>query len=198
MSTGRGTRKVPARLEDNKPIKPDKSKASFTYWNVLIYPDSNSSDWLEKLESLGYAIALSPLHDPDPQSLKPHYHLVIDCGQRVTMADVGFIFEEFSIPRPEYSRSLRASLRYLVHLDHPERQQWEEGRSAISVFNGFDLSPMGGASMIELRLWLSGAIGNCTLMDLFRSCPPDLLELFSRNVGLVRSLLDERNPRYGY
>lgn len=118
----------------------DEPKAR--YGVFLVYPESAPADWWEILKRSHGAFARSPLHVPDEEVSKPHYHVVykhpntirLDAMKRVIPEDVpanGHV-ELCSHPR-NYQR-------YLLHLDDPDKQQWEgDPRELIETCNGFPL-----------------------------------------------------------
>lgn len=70
------------------------AKEKARYFTFILYPESIPADWIEKLESLGYPIAISPLHDKDKSDLegqeykKPHYHIIYVANNPVTADSV--------------------------------------------------------------------------------------------------------------
>ena len=130
----------------------DASKS--TYFDFLVYPESAPADWLDRLKSSHGAYAVSPLHEPDGDCSKPHYHVVykhggpitLDGAKRVIPAGIaanGYI---------EPTHSPRGYQRYLVHLDDPDKQQWDgDPRDHIWTCNGFPLDLSRDLSKAELQ-----------------------------------------------
>lgn len=61
------------------------AKSKHRFFAVILYPESLPDDWLDKLESMGRPVAISPLHDLDKvenpvadghEFKKAHYHLL--------------------------------------------------------------------------------------------------------------------------
>lgn len=71
-----------------------KSRQKSRYFTFLLYPESLPENWIDKLESLGVAIAISPLHDKDKSELegqefkKSHYHVIYIAKNPVTAESV--------------------------------------------------------------------------------------------------------------
>lgn len=113
----------------------------YRYFAFLVYPDSVPSDWVSCLRDTHGMYAISPLHTPEDG--KVHYHVLychgapttVDAGVRVADAAglaANGIVEPCAHPV--------AYARYLIHLDDPEKQQWAEGKAAITVLNDFPLT----------------------------------------------------------
>lgn len=116
----------------------DKSR----YFDFLVYPESAPDDWLEQLKRSHCMYAISPIHKPDAEEAKEHLHVIFCSGNGpITLsaakgkipADVpanGFV---------EPTASASGYQRYLIHLDDPDKQQFEDGANAITCLNGFPL-----------------------------------------------------------
>lgn len=75
------------------------AKIKSRYFTFLIYPESAPHDWIDKLESLGLPIAISPLHNKDKiekkdehqlfgEFKKAHYHCIYVANNPVTSDSV--------------------------------------------------------------------------------------------------------------
>lgn len=119
----------------------------FAYWAFLIYPESAPADFRQKIKDSGLEIVLSPLHENDLNEdgtpKKPHLHGIFhNTGQCIIyktakkrLVGLGIIANDYIEPcfHP------RNAQRYLIHLDDPEKSQFEGGRNAIEIFNNFPL-----------------------------------------------------------
>jgi len=130
----------------------DESK--YRYFAFIVYPESAPTDWWEKLRASHGAFARSPLHEPDGDCSKPHYHViykhsntvVLDAAKRVIPAGIAANGWVEPVPHP------RGYQRYLVHLDDPEKQQWEgDPRELIETCNAFPLDLSRELSKAELQ-----------------------------------------------
>lgn len=117
-------------------------KAKFRTFAFLVYPESAPKDWRETLRrSLGM-FAISPLHEPDGEDSKAHYHVMYYHGSPITVACArNFIPED--VPANGFVQPVRnfvAYCRYLCHLDDSDKQQFEGNpRELIECIRGFPL-----------------------------------------------------------
>jgi hypothetical protein len=117
-------------------------------FNALFYPESAPEDFRSLIAGWNVP-ALLVLHDKDKEAdgsdKKPHYHLLVIFSGVKTYAQVHELTDQLGSKVLEPSRDLRASARYLAHLDHPEKFQY--GIEAIAAFSGASVAdltaPMG-------------------------------------------------------
>ena len=127
--------------------------AKARYACFLVYSESAPEDWKQRLKKTHGCYAISPLHEPDEENSKPHYHVIYRHGNPVTLATMGR-FIPSDIPangHVELVTAPRNYQRYLIHLDDPEKQQFEDGADAIEVLNGFPLDLTRDYSKAELQ-----------------------------------------------
>lgn len=107
---------------------------------TIIYPESAPADWLEKLDALHIPAFLSPLHDkdklPDGSFKKAHYHLLLSFSSVKTKKQAEAIFSTIGGVGTEIVNCLSAYARYLVHMDNPEKAQYNP--DDVIVFAGAD------------------------------------------------------------
>lgn len=160
------------------------SPAKSEYFNFIVYPASAPDDWHEQLKRSHCPYAISPLHEPDEEHHKPHYHVMYKADGPITLHNAYSKIPD-SVPcngHIEVAKSARGSMRYLLHLDDPDKQQFEGGAGAIEVLNGFPL---------DLRRALSQGdkvIIRNEIIDLIRD--NNIIEYSD----LVYHLLDTGNP----
>lgn len=112
-------------------------------WIAVVYPDSLPDNWLDILTETGLPIAISPLHcfdiNSDGEIKKPHYHLIL-CYSGPTSFEVvsDLIVSKLNGVIPKPCESVRGAIRYLTHLDNPEKYQYS--LTDIRYLNGFDKS----------------------------------------------------------
>jgi hypothetical protein len=112
------------------------------YWRFLIYPDSAPDNWRKILENAEVDIAVSPLHQPDEENLKVHYHGLVAFDSLKSQKQVeNLITKPLNTVFPLISASARKSYEYLIHINHPDREQFldSEGKpdwNMIEHFNG--------------------------------------------------------------
>lgn len=118
----------------------DKDKARYAVF--IVYPESAPSDWREQLRRSHGAFAISPLHAPDDECTKPHHHVVYKHANTVQLSGM-----KKAIPADvpanghvELCLHPRNYQRYLVHLDDPDKEQWQgDPRELIETLGGFPL-----------------------------------------------------------
>jgi len=111
-------------------------------WATIVYPESAPENWREILEETHLPALISPLHDMDTDKngelKKPHYHIVIIADGPLTQKRANEIIEPFSSTKSaEYIMSLKGYVRYLAHMDNPDKAQYDS--KEIIALNGADL-----------------------------------------------------------
>lgn len=176
------------------------------WWSAIVYPESAPEDWKEKLRNKGYELAISPLHDKDkwehdsPEKevmcedgtmlhiekgllykkgdlKKAHWHIIVKVDVRTSFREMDEELQNLlKCPRIQKCRSLKGAYEYFMHLNNPERYQYD--RDEIEEYNGFTLEP-NAREKTEI------------LQDIMRTCEEECIEDFSE---LVRRFIDE--PEY--
>ena len=97
---------------------------------TVVYPESAVDGWQEILAQQFVPIFISPLHDkdinPTGEAKKPHYHVVIAFDTVKTVEQAKAIIELINGVGCEVVNSLRGYVRYLCHLDNPEKYQYSQ------------------------------------------------------------------------
>lgn len=137
-------------------------------WRFLVYPDTACEGWIDILTNIihiqGY---ISPLHDPDNinsmavqiyQEIDPdiinttatlgrkqHFHgIAIFDGKKSydqikdMLCPLGIVVPPIQLARVD--GSLRSAVRYLIHADDINKQQFRLGRKAIMCLGGATLN----------------------------------------------------------
>ena len=86
---------------------------------------------------------ISPLHDKDADNdgvvKKPHYHVVIMADGPITQKRANELIAPYcGTKSAEYVTSLKGYIRYLAHLDDPQKAQYDPAE--IVALGGADLS----------------------------------------------------------
>lgn len=118
------------------------SKQKARYACFVVYPESAPEDWREQLRASHGSFAISPLHGGDDEESKDHYHCVYMHGGPATLSVMQRAIPEGIAANGHIELCLhpRNYQRYLVHLDDPDKQQWDGNpRELIETFNGFPL-----------------------------------------------------------
>lgn len=104
------------------------------------YLESMKENWLELLEETGLAIAVSPYHDKDVEATgeikKAHYHILFKFEGPTTLKHISDICKGIGIIQVKKIESLRGMYRYHLHLDSPDKYQYEDKDRVL--LNGFD------------------------------------------------------------
>lgn len=98
-------RKPPARRSQN--------------YTFIVYPESVEEGWKDRLRGLGIDALISPLHNPDSENGKPHYHVVMIYGsvQSVAQAREDAIYVGAANGFVERVKSMPYMCKYLCHLN---------------------------------------------------------------------------------
>lgn len=123
------------------------------YWATVGYPESLPDNWIEKLREIGLATAISPLHNkdvnPTGEIKKEHYHVIFAYEGPTTYNNVKNLCEEFNMTIPIKLESIRGMYRYHLHLDNPEKYQYDD-RDRI-LLNGFDSNAVNELTKTEVN-----------------------------------------------
>lgn len=111
-------------------------------WVFIVYPESAPEDWLEILDQMNVEMCISPLHDKDINGdgspKKPHYHVLACFESNKSYNQVKEITDLLNAPIPQKAKSVKGSARYWVHMDNPEKAQYNI--KDIKALSGFDLT----------------------------------------------------------
>lgn len=113
-------------------------------WNYIVYPDSAPTDWRDIINSLHVEWVESPLHDKDVletgEIKKAHWHVLIMFPSVKSFKQANEVAEALNAPAPQQTLSAKGSVRYMLHLDSPDKYQYDKA----------DLKAYGGADVNEL------------------------------------------------
>lgn len=121
-------------------------------WAFILYPDSMPSNYQEIITELGLPFAISPLHDkdinPDGEPKKPHYHVIVYYDNPTTYKNVNDnVCKPLNATIPKKLESMRGMFRYHLHLDNPEKYQYDDRDRQF--FNGFDINQVNSLTATE-------------------------------------------------
>lgn len=107
-------------------IKTDKRGRN---WWFVVYPDSLPENWLALLDDYHVPCFVSPLHDKDVnadgETKKPHYHVIMMFDGNKSYEQIREISQGvFGGAIPQRIDHLRGAVRYLIHMDNPEKYQY--------------------------------------------------------------------------
>lgn len=112
-------------------------------WTFLLYPESMQQDAFNIIRSWCIPGYISPLHEPDGEDKKPHYHVGLAFSGKKSFsqikglaAKVGGVVPSFELAKVE---DLGGHVRYMIHKDNPDKQQFS-GQDVITSLCGFNVS----------------------------------------------------------
>nr|CRY95939.1 hypothetical protein [uncultured prokaryote] len=113
-------------------------------WTIVLYPESAPEHWRDILDDMHIEWVESPLHDKDINATgepkKPHWHILLMFGGVKSYEQVLEVCACLNAPRPERCHNAKAMVRYMAHLDNPDKAQYSV--SDIKAHGGVDLSDM--------------------------------------------------------
>lgn len=113
-------------------------------WNIIVYPESAPENWRDILDELHIEWVESPLHDSDKNPTgelkKPHWHVLLLFGGVKSYEQVCEAIAPLNCPVPQRCHSAKGSVRYMVHMDNPEKFQYD--RTKIISHGGVDIADL--------------------------------------------------------
>ena len=111
-------------------------------WAFVMYPDSMPVDWQDRVVEMGIPMTISPLHDkdinPTGEEKKAHYHVIVYYENPTTLNSVKTnVCDRLNATIPIKLESMRGMYRYHLHLDNPEKYQYDDRDRKF--LNGFDI-----------------------------------------------------------
>lgn len=117
--------------------KPQGKDLRARIWRGVVYPESAPKNWKEKLDQEGL-VWVAILHDkdvnPDGTPKKPHYHVLFFFDGKKSYSQVKAIMDMLNAPIPQVTKNPKGMVRYLIHMDNPEKHQYR--REDIECHNG--------------------------------------------------------------
>jgi hypothetical protein len=130
-------------------------------WTIVIYPESAPSNWRDIINELHIEWIESPLHDKDLNAngevKKEHWHILLMFGGVKSYEQVRELTDALNCPRPEKCHNARALVRYMAHLDNPDKAQYK--LEDIIAHGGVDLAEMLRPSSSERYSLIKEMIG---------------------------------------
>lgn len=121
------------------PKKEDLKKLGYDVNENYKYGEA-PSNWRDILIDQHMPFVVSPLHDNDVDATgerkKPHYHVGVFFEGVKSFEQVKEITDSLTSPIPQKLGSVQGFIRYLVHLDNPDKYQYK--KEDIKSYNGFD------------------------------------------------------------
>ena len=168
-------------------------------WMVIVYPDSAPSNWRDVLDDMHIAWTCSPLHDKDVTATgepkKAHWHIVIAFDAVKTYEQVSEIATALNAPIPQRVESIRGAVRYLIHMDNPDKAQYD--RNDIECHGGMEIADYlrtseqaRGNVVRDMCAWVmaNDVHEMWTLMQYAMDNEPDWWEALITNSGYIMDL----------
>lgn len=113
-------------------------------WSFIIYEDSAPSNWIDILDEEHIEWVESPWHDRDinanGEPKKKHKHILLLFQGKKSYEQIKDITDKLNAPIPQRCHNAKALVRYMAHLDNPEKAQYSV--SDIKAHGGVDLADM--------------------------------------------------------
>lgn len=113
-------------------------------WSAVLYPESAPGNWREVIEELHIEWVESPLHEfdsnADGELKKAHWHLLLMFGGVKSFEQVCEVLKPLNCPSPQRCHNAKAMIRYMAHLDNPDKYQYSVGD--IKAHGGVDLAEL--------------------------------------------------------
>jgi hypothetical protein len=126
-------------------------------WTFIVYPESAPDNWRTVLDETHLRWIESPLHDKDMNAdgeiKKSHYHILLTFDGPVTEKQVIKLINPLNTPLPKKVGSARGLVRYMAHLDNPEKYQYSRdeivGHCGADVESYFELTKTSKMSVMK-------------------------------------------------
>ena len=110
-------------------------------WTSIVYPESAPENWKEILDGYHVPWVESPLHDkdinPDGSVKKAHWHVILLFDGKKSYEQVKELTDAINAPIPQKTANTKGLVRYLIHMDNPEKYQYK--RDEIVCHSGADV-----------------------------------------------------------
>lgn len=177
-------------------------------WAFVIYPESLPENWKEIIIETGLPMAISPLHDkdinPTGEEKKAHYHVICYYENATTYNNVKQnVTDKLNGTIPIKLESMRGMYRYHLHLDNPEKYQYDDRDRMF--FNGFDIDFASKLTRTEINKLIreihtfinnNDIVEYIDLLDILKD--NDLVDMYDiaiSNTLLFKSLLDSKRNK---
>lgn len=177
-------------------------------WAFVIYPESLPENWKEIIVETGLPMALSPLHDkdinPTGEEKKAHYHVICYYENATTFNNVKQnVTAKLNGTIPIKLESMRGMYRYHLHLDNPEKYQYDDRDRTF--FNGFDIDFASKLTRTEINKLIreihsfinnNSIVEYIDLLDILKDNDMiDMYDIAISNTLLFKSLLDSKRNK---
>ena len=99
----------------------------------MAYPESAPEGWRDVLDEQHIQWVESPLHDKDMNAdgtpKKPHWHILLLFDGKKSYEQVKELTDKLHATIPQKCASAKGLVRYMAHLDNPEKGAIRQGRN---------------------------------------------------------------------
>jgi len=177
-------------------------------WAFVIYPESMPDNFEEIIQETGLPLAMSPLHDkdldPTGEIKKSHYHCIVYYENATTLKNVkDNVCDKLNATIPLKLESMRGMYRYHLHLDNPDKYQYDDRDRKF--YNGFDIDMANKLTKTEINKMMreihtfindQDILEYSDLLDILKD--NDLINLYevaSNNTLFFKALLDSKRNK---
>lgn len=135
---------MPRKMSSKEKRSSDLTETRTRTWTFVLYEDSAPENWRDIIDELHVEWIESPWHDKDinanGEPKKKHKHICLVFGGVKSYEQVKEITDSINCPIPQRCHNARALVRYMAHLDNPEKAQYDP--SSIIGHGGVDVADM--------------------------------------------------------
>lgn len=134
-------------------------------WTFVGYPEDSLPENYRSIlsDELHLCFAESPVHDADLNGdgteKKKHIHFILTFEGNKSFEQIKEITDRLNCPIPQVVRNMRSMVRYMIHLDNPDKYQYK--KEDIKCFGGFALDEYFNRSQTENRDLLKEIVQFC-------------------------------------
>nr|CRY97090.1 hypothetical protein [uncultured prokaryote] len=149
-------------------------------WTFVVYPESAPENWRDILSDYHIPWVESPLHDkdvnPDGEVKKAHWHIILFFDGKKSFEQVQEITDALNAPIPQKTANAKGLVRYLIHMDNPEKYQYK--RDEIICHCGAE---------IDEYFALSASSKNAILWEIIEFIRENQVESLVEFMGYIQS-----------
>jgi len=149
-------------------------------WAMVVYPESAPKNWRDILDSKHIPWIESPLHNkdvnPDGEVKKPHWHVMMKFEGLKSFEQVKEIADSINAPIPQKVASPVGQVRYMIHMDNPEKYQYKRE----------DIIPHGGAD-VDAYFEISATAKNRILWAMMEYINKNHVTSYAQFIGYIQS-----------
>lgn len=187
----------------NNNTKTQKEKRS-REWVFILYPESAPENWKKILKELKIVYVISPLHNKDVNEegelKKEHYHILLSFNSVKSFSQIQDITDRLNQPKPQICHNKTAQIRYFIHLDDPDKYQYD--RKDIETYGQIDLDTYFKFTVDEELQIVDDILDYCDinnieeffqLVDFVRKNNRDWFRYINKNSWLIKEYLKSKH-----